>query len=98
MKTMFQSSTNPYELRNKKPFQTNYVHSVFNGTETISLRGTKIWALVPEEIKKSQSLSEFKTKIRKWKPKGCVCSLQEIYNGFRFYLTIASFMLSFHLQ
>ena len=60
-------TTNPYELRSKTPFEANNVHSVFNGTETITFRVPKIWPLVSDEIKKSQSLSEFN-----WKPGGCV--------------------------
>ena len=35
MKHIFLDSTNPYKLRNKNPFQTNNVCTVFNGTETI---------------------------------------------------------------
>ena len=79
MKSIFQLSNNPYELRNKNPFQTTNVHSVYNGTETISFRGPKIWALVPDEIKKSKCLSEFKDKIKKWIPSGCVCRLCKEY-------------------
>ena len=79
MKSIFQLSTNPYELRNKNPFQTTNVHSVYNGIETISFRGPKIWALVPDEIKKSKCLSEFKAKIKKWIPSGCVCRLCKEY-------------------
>ena len=68
MKNIFPDTINPYDLRNKNPFLSTNIHSVFNGTETISFRGPKIWALVPEEIKESKSLTEFKTKICKWKP------------------------------
>ena len=52
MKNIFPLSTNPYRLRNKNLFQTDNVHSVFNGTETISFRGPRTWAPVPENIKK----------------------------------------------
>ena len=50
-----------------------------NGIETIRYRGPKTWHLVPIEIKNSKTLSEFKTKIKKWKPKGCTCRLCKIY-------------------
>ena len=56
VKTIFPLSTNPYRLRNKNPFQTDNAHSVLNGTETISSRGTRTWTLVLENIKKSKSL------------------------------------------
>ena len=79
MKTIFPLSTNPYRLRNKNPFQTDNVHSVVNGTETISFRGPRTWALVAENIKKSQSLLEFKDKIKRWKPEGCTSRLCKDY-------------------
>ena len=43
------------------------------GTETIRYRGPKTWALLPEEIKVSKTLTEFKWKIKTWKPIGCEC-------------------------
>ena len=52
-------------LRNKNP--TN-VHSVYNGTETISYWGPKIWAVVQGQgIKQSKQIIEFKQHIRRWK-------------------------------
>ena len=38
---IFPYSKNPYNLRNKNPFQTNNVRSVFNGQETVYFRGPK---------------------------------------------------------
>ena len=64
-----------YNLRNKNPFNSNNIHTVFNGTETISYRGPKTWELVPDDIKTSKSLAEFKSKIRNWEPLGCTCRI-----------------------
>ena len=50
MKCIFPDTTNPYNLRNKNPFKGSNVHTVYKGTETISFRGPKTWAIVPEEI------------------------------------------------
>ena len=75
MKTVFPESTNPYDLRNAPVFTTSNIRTVHNGTETISFRGPKTWSLVPEEIKHSKSLHEFKNKIKHWKPEGCMCRL-----------------------
>ena len=75
MKTVFPESTNPYDLRNAPEFTTSNIRTVHNGTETISFRGPKTWSLVPEEIKHSKSLHEFKNKIKHWKPEGCMCRL-----------------------
>ena len=79
MKEIFPMSLNPYNLRNKNPFLTHNVHSVYHGTETIAYRGPKTWTLVPEEIKQSQSLSKFIFRIRNWKPEGCSCRICRIY-------------------
>ena len=79
MKLVFPDTFNPYNLRNNNPFRSTNVHSVYNGTETISHRGPQIWALVPEDIKKSKSTAEFKKLIRNWKPNNCPCRLCNIY-------------------
>ena len=63
MSLTFPNTNNPYNLRNKNPFQTNNVRPVFNGKETIYFRGPKTWALVPTEIKESTSL-KIKIKIK----------------------------------
>ena len=65
----------PYNLRNKNPFKSNNIRTVFNGTETISYRGPRIWELVPNDIKKSKTLTEFKYRIRNWEPVGCTCRI-----------------------
>ena len=79
MKLIFPDRTVSYNLRHKNPFLNANIKTVFNGTETISFRGPKIWAQIPEEIKKSKSLMEFKVKIKKWEPTGCTCRLCKVY-------------------
>ena len=76
---IFQIRDIPYNLRSMNPFVSANVNTVYNGTETISFRGPKTWALVPDEIKNATSLSEFKRKIKKWDPKGCTCRLCKTY-------------------
>ena len=74
MKTIFPESGNPYTLRSGNSFQTYNVRTVYNGTETVSLRGCKTWSMVPSHIKKiSKSLQEFKSRIRNWTPEDCEC-------------------------
>ena len=79
MKDVFPESTNPYNTRNAPEFDTFNIRTVFNGTETISFRGPRTWSLVPNEIKNSTSLPEFKNKIKYWKPEGCMCRLCKVY-------------------
>ena len=79
MKTILPESQNPYLLRSGNPFHTENIHTVYYGTETIYFRGPKTSPMVPIEIKQSNSLNEFKCKIKKWVPKGCTCRLRKVY-------------------
>ena len=55
------------------------VRTVDYGIETVRYRGPKTWELLPNEIKNAKSLSDFKAKVKHWKPKGCTCRLCKIY-------------------
>ena len=79
METVFPISTHDYDLRTNVPFQRSNVHTVNYGTETISFRGPKTWAIVPNEIKYSRNLVIFKAKIKTWMPIGCGCRLCKVY-------------------
>ena len=79
MKQIFQDRNIPYDLRNLNTLQTSNVRSVYNGTETVSFRGPKTWALVPIEIKNCESLENFKSRIKNWEPIGCECRLCKVF-------------------
>ena len=79
LKSIFPQRTMPYNLRKTNPFEPTNVCTVFHGTETISYRGPKTWTLVPDNIKYSKNLAEFKAKIRNWEPIGCTCRLCKVY-------------------
>ena len=49
----------------KQVFQTRNVHTVHNGTETLSFLGPKMLSIIPNDFKLSKNLLEFKTKIKK---------------------------------
>ena len=65
----------PYVFRNEKVWETGNVRTTLYGTETISYRGPQIWKYVPNDIRNSKTLKEFKNKIKIWKPAGCTCRL-----------------------
>ena len=75
MQEMFKDNTNTYDFRNKRCWEPTNVRTVHYGTETISYRGPKTWDMVPQNIKDSLSLAEFKSKIKSWKPNDCACRL-----------------------
>ena len=53
-----------YNLGNENPLEHTNASTVFHGTETLSYGGPKTWTLVPDSIKFSKTLSEFKAKIK----------------------------------
>ena len=69
----------PYNLRQQSDFCIRQVKTVYNGKETVSYLGPKIWDLVPSELKEKQSIAGFKNEIKKWKPNDCPCRLCKNY-------------------
>ena len=72
---MFQNRALPYNLSTHSNVSCRQVHSVYHGTEPLPFLGPKVWELVPEGTKQSESLEIFKTKIKKWVPSRCPCRL-----------------------
>ena len=79
MSKIFVENDKPYDLRSNQMMKTSLAKSVYNGTETVSFRGPEVWALIPENIRSSTSLPEFKSKIKSWRPEGCTCRLCKTY-------------------
>ena len=78
MNNVFEEQHIPYSLRNDNTWASSNIRTVYNGTETISFRGPKTWQLLPDNIKESKSLYDFKKNVKKWKPEGCTCRLCKI--------------------
>ena len=76
---IFQNRTSSYNLRTNSSFAVRPVHSFCHGTESLSFLGPKIWELVPEDAKQSESVEIFKKKIKQWEPSRCPCRLCRIY-------------------
>ena len=51
----------------------NNVKTVHYGTEIISYRAPKIWQLIPDTIKNTDSLNVFNHNIKMWIPTACPC-------------------------
>ena len=79
MQALFTEKVNPYNLRNKCSWERDNLRTVKYGTETVRNMRPKTWEQVPNEIKQSASLLEFKAKIKKWKPEGCTCRICRSY-------------------
>ena len=62
---VFQVRDTPYyNLRNNSQFLTYPIHSVYNGTESASYLGPKIWEQISAEIRNKESLDSFKEKSK----------------------------------
>ena len=63
MREMFCQQESQHNLRNSNDFSLPRIKTVTYGSETIRFRGPQVWATVPQFIKDSASLTEFKNKI-----------------------------------
>ena len=59
MKDVFLVNGNPFILRQNSQFSRLRINRVYYGTESISNLGTKIWDLVPSNIKEIRDLDTF---------------------------------------
>ena len=71
MKVLFAPKIGQYDLRDNNWFNRRKVNSFWRGTESVFYLGPTMWGTVPTEIKKSETLSVFKFRIKRLVPKGC---------------------------
>ena len=71
----------PYDLRNSNSLKRKRVNYVWHSTESLPCLGPKIWDLVHNEIKESESLNDFKFKIKRCVPEGCPGRICRIFLG-----------------
>ena len=64
-----------YKLRSENHLQLPMAKTTTYGIENIQYRGCLLWSTLPKEIKDSNTLSEFKQKIKLWDGSSCVCRL-----------------------
>ena len=79
MSDIFVNKSNRYNLRSGQTLKTFIPKTSNYGVESVSYLASKIWNLVPIEIKNSKSLEIFKNKIKIWKPTSCPCRLCKLY-------------------
>ena len=75
MKDIFPINRNPFNLRQNSQFSRPRINTVYNGTESISNLGRKIWDLVPSNLKEIGELDKLKKSIKQWKPGNFPCRL-----------------------
>jgi hypothetical protein len=68
-------------LRTSTDFVVPRANTVHYGDDSLLSFGTKIWRLIPRNIKHADTLESFKRQIRGWAPVACPCRLQTICKG-----------------
>ena len=68
-----------YNLQSNSNFAVPNVKSDFHGSGSISYLGSKIWDIVPLELKELTSLNAFKNGIKKCRTNNCPCRLCKQY-------------------
>ena len=63
LRETFMSKISSYNLCRNDTFEKHQVHSIYQGTESLSFLGPKAWDLVLVELKQLESLESFKLKI-----------------------------------
>ena len=79
MKEIFMQRNISYSLRHGDDAQLPKVRTTSFGVESIAYLGNKLWQIVPQEIKQSNSLPIFKKQIRCWNGGKCNCRLCKVY-------------------
>ena len=68
-----------YNLRSQTDFLRNTVNTTKFGLNSLRHFASKVWSMIPIEIKNSSTVEIFKTKISKWEPNDCDCKLCQDY-------------------
>ena len=63
---MFKKNEVVYEMRNPYPLHQRKFKTITNGFRTFSYMGSKLWNELPNELKKTTTLDEFKIVMRTW--------------------------------
>ena len=81
MSELFNLRNINYDFRSQTDFELGPIYTTAYGVRSLKYFAPKIWNIVPIDIRNSDSLSEFTTKIKSWKPVTCPCSLCRTYVG-----------------
>ena len=78
MNDIFDRRDISYNLRTQTDFFRAYVSTSQFGLKSLKYFASKVWDMIPIEIKNSENLATFTNKIKKWEPIGCDCNLCKI--------------------
>ena len=68
MNDILQTRTLAYDLTKQTDFARSFVNTSCFGLNSLRYSASKVWNIVPSDIKNASNLHIFKNKIRKWEP------------------------------
>ncbi len=80
MNNMFQVKNITYDLRDSNILCQPKFNKIIYGKKTFSYYGTHIWNSLPNNIKESTSLDNFKTMLKALEGPKCQCSMCNVLN------------------
>ena len=75
MSGIFPTRVLNYNLRSQTDFFRNTVNTTKFGLNSLRYFASKVWSMIPIEIKNSSTVEMFKSKKCKWEPNDCDCKL-----------------------
>ena len=75
LSNIFPTRSISYNLRSQTDFIRSNASTSQYGLNSMRCFASKVWQMIPMEIKNSVSIESFKEKIRKWEPSSCYCKL-----------------------
>ena len=79
MSDIFPITVLNYNSRSQTDFLRNTVNTPKFGLNSLRHFASKVWSMIPIEIKNSSTVETFKSKISKWEPNDCDCKLCQDY-------------------
>ena len=75
LSNIFPTRSISYNLRSQTDIIRSNASTSQYGLNSMRCFASKVWQMIPVEIKNSVSIESFKEKIRKWEPSSCYCRL-----------------------
>ena len=86
MNDILQSRSLTYNLQTE--FARSFVNTSCFGLNSPRYFATKVWNIVPSDVKNASNLHNFKNKLRKSEPKECHCDLCRPYGSTLGFVTL----------
>ncbi len=75
IRDLFEEKDKIYNLHSTVSLKQPKYNTVTYGLNSFLHKGAKIWNDLPNEIKNSITLAEFKNQIKKWQGPKCLCNM-----------------------